>query len=284
MSLTTPLSNADATIVAAGIWTGINTETKIAGLTNQSYSGQLQGIGSQVKIITIDGGDDLHEYVPADPEDGFNALDLEIVTDDSVWVKADQAAYFNVAIDRVVAAAGATDHLRLKAEAKGKKAALKIDTYIASVWAADAGVDLGTAVDLSAEGAAYDYLLDSLVLFEGNGTDLVAVGSQAFINSLIRDRRFTQGTPAGQAALYNGVIGEAGGITVVKSNVQGADTVLMRSHREAVASVKTVDEVTRYELGAAGFGEAVKGLIVYGAKIVHPECAGAGTVVFTSGD
>lgn len=270
MALTTPLSAADATVVAAGFLAQIQAEARIASQTNRDYTGQIVGRGSSVKVILPDLVT-MKDYVP-----GVTSITPDAVSDEDVTITVDQAKYWAVSLDDVIANAGAAGELDAVAASAGATAALTLDQHIAGVWADDAGVDLGTDVDLSGTGAAYEYLLDAMVSVADQGSELVAVVPTAFKAQLLRDARFV-GT--GFTAQYNGQVGQAAGFAIIESNVQGSNTVLIRSHREAVASVVSLSKVERYR-PESSFSDAVKGLVVYGAKVVRPDSTAAGTVIY----
>lgn len=272
MSFVVPLSEADRIVIASGFHFEIKKQAVIAGLTDRSYTGQIVGQGSRVKIIKpIEAT--LQDYVP-----DTTVITPENVDDDALWLEVDQAKYWAVKLDDVKANAGQRGELEAVATAAGRATALAVDEYIASVWAANAGVDLGTDVDVSGTGAAYDYLLDTTVSLADQGSEMVAFVPTAFKAQLLRDHRFV-GT--GFTAQYSGQVGQVAGIAVVETNVQGADTILVRSTADAIASVVSLDMVEMYR-PESSFADAVKALIVYGAKVVRPSSAAAGTVVYTT--
>lgn len=271
-NLTTPTGNADVVILHAGFLAALQKKAVIASQTNRAYTGEITGKGSSVKLILPDLVT-LADYVP-----GTTSIVPTAVSDTYAILTANQAKYWAVSLDDVIANTGAAGELEAVAASAGTTSALTVDAHIASVWAADAGVDLGTAVDVYSTGAAYDYILDATEALADQGTDLVAFVPTAFKNQLLRDVRFA-GT--GFTAQFTGQVGQVAGVAIVESNVQGTDTVLIRSHTEAVASAVTLNKVERYRPQDA-FSDAVKGLVVYGAKVVRPDSCGAGTVIYAA--
>lgn len=269
MALTVPLSAADVVSVQAGFLRQLQTEAVIASQTNREYTGQIVGQGSSVKVILPDLVT-LTDYVP-----NVTTIVPSAVSDTDVTLTVNQAKYFAVKLDDVTANAGAAGELEAVAASAGETTANDVDAHIATVWAAGAGIDLGTDVDISGTGAAYDYLLDVMVAAAGKGKDRVAIVPTAFKAQLLRDNRFVG---SGFTAQYNAQIGQVAGIAIVEDEA-ATDTVLVRSHREAVASVVSLSKVERYRPESA-FADAVKGLVVYGAKVIRPGSTGAGTVIF----
>ena len=103
-----------------------------------------------------------------------------------------------------------------------------------------------------------------------------------FYGLLRKDTRFVAGAESAHSTLLNGVVGEAAGMTILKSNnapaakggsasaqtdegnVIIAGTNAATTFAEQIAKV----EATRKE---KGFDDIVKGLHLYGAKVVRPE-------------
>ena len=81
------------------------------------------------------------------------------------------------------------------------------------------------------------------------------------------------GTQAGDRKLANGVVGEAAGFTILKSNnvpnTTGTKYKILAGHSIATAYVEQILDVQTYK-PEKRFGDAVKGLHVYGAKVVRP--------------
>lgn len=268
MALNNPLSEADATIVSANILTGYAKRNRIAQLTNQNYSGQVQGVGSTVKVVSL-ADVTIGDYVPGE------AITREALSDTSVLLTVDQAKYFSFGIDDTATISGAGSYLAAASERTGVRVSETIDAHIAAVMSDDAGVveGLGTAespVDLSDAGKAYEFLVTLRTALADTGSDLVAIVPSAFVGKLLTDSRFV-GT--GQDALFNGEVGQAAGFRIVESNViaavEGNYTVLATSDMEAVATAISINKTERYR-PEAEFSDAVKGLAVFGAKVIRP--------------
>jgi hypothetical protein len=95
-----------------------------------------------------------------------------------------------------------------------------------------------------------------------------------FHGLLLKDDRFVRsGTMAGDRRLANGEVGEAAGFTILNSNnvpqTAGAKYKIIAGHAQATSYVEQVLDVQTYK-PEKRFGDAVKGLHVYGAKVVRP--------------
>ena len=78
----------------------------------------------------------------------------------------------------------------------------------------------------------------------------------------------------GDRRLANGEVGEAAGFSILKSNnvpnTAGAKYKIFAGHSMATTYVEQVLDVQTYK-PEKRFGDAVKGLHVYGAKVVRPD-------------
>jgi hypothetical protein len=96
-----------------------------------------------------------------------------------------------------------------------------------------------------------------------------------FHGLLLKDDRFVRsGTAKGDRARANGEVGEAAGFTVLKSNdvpnTSGAKYMIMAGHSIATSYAEQVLDVQTYK-PEKRFGDAVKGLHLYGAKVVRAD-------------
>jgi len=96
-----------------------------------------------------------------------------------------------------------------------------------------------------------------------------------FHGLLLKDERFiSSGTNVGDAARRNAEVGEAAGFSILKSNnvpnTGAAKYRIFAGHSIATAYVEQIIDVQTYK-PEKRFGDAVKGLHVYGAKVVRPE-------------
>ena len=145
--------------------------------------------------------------------------------------------------------------------------------------AVPSGNKIGTVGDPVAptKDDAYEYLVDlGVLLDEGNVPidDRFVIVPAWFHGLLLKDDRFVRsGTFRGDARLANGEVGEAAGFRILKSNnvpnTSGAKFKIIAGHRLATSFAEQVLDVQTYK-PEKRFGDAVKGLHVYGAKVVRP--------------
>lgn len=103
------------------------------------------------------------------------------------------------------------------------------------------------------------------------------VVSPDFYALLLQDSRFVEGTEAGHNTLLNGVVGQVRGFTVVKSNnvphkSASPDTQsILAGTNAAVTFAQQVSNVEAMRM-QTDFADMVRGLDLYGAKVIRPEC------------
>ncbi len=246
-----------------------------ANVCNRDYEGEIQGGGATVKIASI-GDVSIGDY-----EKDTDIADPEVLTDDDQSLSIDQQKYFNFYVDSIDRAQQNVNVLdeAMRRSAWGLRAAA--DTYLAGVMETAVPGDnkigsLGTP-KVPTKDDAYEYLVDLGVLLDEANVPIdgrFVVVPAWFHGLLLKDERFIKaGTRRSDAALANGEVGEAAGFSILKSNnvpnTSGAKYRIMAGHAIATAYVEQVVDLQTYK-PEKRFGDAVKGLHVYGAKVVRP--------------
>lgn len=241
---------------------------------NRDYEGDIRVAGNTVKIASI-GNVTVDDYTKDTP-----IGDPEILTDETQTLSISQQKYFHFfvdSIDRAQMNVNVLDEAMNRASWQLRDAA---DTYIAGLMSAavPAGNTIGTAVTPQVPTAddAYEYLVDLGVLLDEANTPLsgrFCVVPAWFHGLLLKDDRFVRsGTAMGDRRLMNGEAGEAAGFTILKSNnvpnTAGEAYRIIAGHRIATTYAEQVLDVQAYRPEQL-FGDAVKGLHVYGAKVVR---------------
>lgn len=248
-----------------------------AGVVNRDYEGEIGAQGDRVKINAI-GDVTIKAYTKNADIDAPEEL-----TSSQQELIINQANYFNFAVDDVDRAQARPD---VMAEAM-RRAAFGLrntaDSYLAGLMrdAIGAANSIGTTgspkTDLGTAGKAYEYLVDLGTLLNESDTpdDRWVIVPPWFHGALLKDDRFVKsGTDSADARLLNGMVGRAAGFNVLISNnvpSATASTVfriiagspIATSYAEQVVEVEAFRPERR-------FGDAVKGLHVFGAKVVRP--------------
>jgi hypothetical protein len=249
------------------------------GVVNRDYEGEITAAGDTVRINNI-GRVTVRDYVKNTDMVAPDALD-----DAQTLLLIDQQKYFNFQVDDV-------DQVQQKPkvmnEAMSEAAyalALQVDTYLASLYTDSdtlnhLGTDGAPKTDLGTAGRAYEYLVDlSVVLDEANVPNMSrwVIVPPWFEGALLKDQRFVSfGTVGNLATLSNGMIGRAAGFDVLKSNnvsssagnTVGSTFRLMAGSPMAISMADQITSTEAYR-PEKRFGDAVKGLHVWGSKVIR---------------
>lgn len=247
-----------------------------ANVCSRNYEGEVREAGNTVKIASV-GDVSIGDYVKdtdiADPQE---------LTDSELSLLIDQAKYFHFYVDSIDRA---QQNVNVLDEAMRRSAwALreKADGFLAGLM--DAAVPAGNKIgslatpEVPTKDDAYEYLVDLGVMLDEANVPLdgrFVVVPAWFHGLLLKDDRFVKaGTMRSDIALANGQVGEAAGFRILKSNnvpnTSATKYKIIAGHSVATAYVEQIVDLQTYK-PEKRFGDAVKGLHVYGAKVVRPE-------------
>jgi N4-gp56 family major capsid protein len=292
------ISNFNATVWSRSILENLNKRHVFAGVMNRDYEGEVK-MGDTVKINSI-GRVTVKDYTRNAGAGGTAASPTiagidrpEILQGSALFLTIDQAKYFNFEIDDVDKY---QQQPKLMSQAtKEASYSMKnvVDLFAGSTLQAGvAGTTDGTGNRLDARtigtGAgdddAYEALVDLKVKLKENDVDdddLWVVVPPWFTGMLEKDVRFTNyGTSQNRATLENGRIGRAAGFEIMESNnlsgatagtlaVAGGVYTIIAGSRTAATFADQLDKVEAFR-PQDGFNDALKGLHIYGAKVVRP--------------
>ncbi|MFM9904816.1 MAG: P22 phage major capsid protein family protein [Pyrinomonadaceae bacterium] len=242
---------------------------------NRDYEGEVREAGNTVKIGSI-GDVSIGDY-----EKDTDIADPEVLTDDDQSLLIDQSKYFNFYVDSVDRAQQNVNVLdeAMRRSAWGLRAAA--DAFLAAAMELAVPTDnkigsIATPI-VPTKANAYEYLVDLGVLLDEANVPIdgrFVVVPAWFHGLLLKDDRFIKaGTRRSDTALANGEVGEAAGFSILKSNnvpnTTGTKYKIMAGHSIATAYVEQIVDLQTYQ-PEKRFGDAVKGLHVYGAKVVRP--------------
>lgn len=250
------------------------------GMVNRDYEGSISGAGDRVKINSI-GRVTVFDYTK-----NVDMPAPEVLTDAQRELIINQAKGFNFLIDDVDKA---QTQPKVMAEAT-REAAYSLsdvtDQFVASLYV-DAGTNLGSTVaprTLAAASDAYDLLVETSVALDeksiSRGNRQVVVPPW-FFGLLSKDNRFVGAGVSSDAILRNGFQGSAAGFSIVMSNNVptatdpaagggGTSFKIQASTPQARSFAEQIVETEAYR-PERRFADALKGLHVYGGKVVRPE-------------
>ena len=245
--------------------------------TNQQYSGEIKGLGDTVRILGV-GKPTVTEH---DLLDGDISLSTpEKVSDTSVSLVIEKAAYFNYAVGDIDKAQGAGKVLSVLNEEASQEVANKIDKYIADLVNPDSAQYIEavkyTKTNVTAANvmATLDACQAMLYANDVSPATEVEMILPPWMYMLFRQAYQNKDTD-NSMYLSNGKVAKYGNMTIKMSNnvsVKNDGTrdvyyIQVRTKRAiAFASSEAHTEAYRPE---ASFSDAVKGFKLYGAKIVR---------------
>lgn len=246
--------------------------------TNQSYSGEIKGLGDTVRILGV-GKPTVTEHSLIDGDILLSTP--EKVSDTSVSLVVDKAAYFNYAVGDIDKAQGAGKVLSVLNEEASQEVANKIDIHIANLVNPDSGtVGLQNFTKTQITNANVMATLDACqaMLYANDVSPATEVEMilPPWLYMLFRQAYQNKDTDNSEY-LTNGKVARYGNMTIKMSNnvaIKNDGTrdvyyVQIRTKRAiAVAMSEAHTEAYRPE---SSFSDAVKGFKLYGAKIVRPK-------------
>ena len=251
----------------------------LPAISNTDYEGEISGQGDKVVIRTVPAVT-INDYA--------GTITTQELTTAKVEMLIDKAKYYSFKVDDVLAAQADINMLDGASTdaSEGMRIAVETDVLSAAVTGA---TSIGSQTSITSANILENILLMSKQLDELNIPEegRFIVLSPEFI-SLLKQSELRQAYVTGDATspLRNGQVGMVDRFNVFQSNMvytpaSGADsgyTHVLAGHPKALsfASQFTNTETVRME---STFGDQVRGLKVYGSKVVTPDalCVGKWT-------
>jgi N4-gp56 family major capsid protein len=262
----------------AKILVALRKNTVAGALVNRDYEGEIRRQGDSVKITSIND-------VTIGTYTVHTDITVEDIDDATRSLLIDQAKYFAVELDDVerAQAVNGGGALAQAVDNASYQLASTADAFLLDLMndAAEAtGNDLGTVAVHTTTRNLYDAFVDlSVKLDEANVPDegRFVVISPAVHGRLLKLTEFiSAGDAAGSATRANGRVGEVAGLQVYKSNNLPAVTDAAATGGLAVAGYRGAttfaEQIVSVEAARMEkrFADMVKGLHVYGGKVVRP--------------
>ena len=251
-----------------------------AGLVNRDYEGDIKKQGDTVHINTI-GEVTIGTYTK---DTDFSTGPQALTATDSTLV-INQAKYFNFAVDDIDTAQAAGDIMDKAMQRAAYGLADAADKYLADQLAAAIttanGNQVGTtAVALTKENVYENIVKMKTILDKANvpTTGRWLVVPPEMVALILQDDRFvkTGGTKA-EDTLANGWVARAVGFDIYESNncnstsASSTTTYTITAGDEGACTYAEQISDTEAYRPEKRFADAVKGLHLYGAKVVDPK-------------
>lgn len=262
-------------------------------ITNRNYEGEIANYGDRVKINQI-GDVDVNNYAAG------TDIAYQTMADASQFLDVDQQKYFAINLDDVDAAQANVDLMVAYSQQAAYKIADTVDQSIAGLHS-QAGViaNLGTTASPLTVTAADSTggNVGILELFRRIGTALTKnnvpkpgryiILSPDMVGRLFERNVDIVGVSQQQEAVSNGYVGRFGGFDIFESN-NVADVGTVATPKQKIiagtnAAITFAQQISKIEgvRRENQFADAVRGLYVYGRKVVLPGALACATVTPT---
>ncbi len=264
------ITNFIPTIWSENLYSALDKKYIAVAHCTREYEGEIKNKGSVVKICGV-GNIDVTDYTK-----DTDMANPQSLSDTVTELAIDQAKCFNFQIDDIdrtqctprlmdAAMKVAADSLANAADKYVFKIAAESDSY-------------GVSSDTYPENIIDCIIEAREILYENNVSDTnnIVLEVSPFVGRLLLKAKFLLSSDNTEA-LENGCIGKIAGCKVfITPNIAIEETgknpihhCIMRTTR-AIAFAEQLSEIDAYR-PEKRFADAVKGLHIYGAKVVHPE-------------
>ncbi len=263
------IKNFISTVWSENLYQALDKQYIAVANCNREFEGDIREKGSTVKICGL-GEVNVSEYVK-----NSNMSNPETLSDSCRELVIDQAKCFNFQIDDIDRAQSTPKLMEAAMKNAANALANDADQYIYSLFGGAGSTITETAVTVD---NIIDLLIDArTTLFANNVSDPHDIVFEVTpeIAGLILKAKVSLATD-NTDALENGCIGSIGGCKIYVSNnlcrIEGDVTIehkcLARTKR-AIAFAEQISEIDAYR-PELRFADAVKGLHLYGAKVIYP--------------
>lgn len=245
-------------------------------IVNRNYEGEVSRFGDTVRINSI-GAVSVSNYTK-----NSNHAAPETLSDSQMVLVIDQAKMFNFQIDDIDRAQQNPKLMSAAMREAAYALAAEVDLHIANLL--DTETPAGnTLADVSFDATFEDYyeaLVDLGVKLDENNAPAdgrFAVMKPSVVGVLRKDDRFVSfGTEANRAVAAGGtgVLGTIAGFNILVSNRvpngNGGNPQIQAGHSWATTLADQIESLEAYR-PELRFADAMKGLHVYGSKVIRPE-------------
>jgi N4-gp56 family major capsid protein len=252
------------------------------GIVNRDYEGEIKEKGNTVKINSIGA------VTVSDHTKNTDISAPEALNDSDQVLVIERAKYFNFQVDDVDRAQQMPSVMDQAMQEAAFALGDAADQYVAGLYTGAHTNNLigstASPTSVTSASAAYEQLVDLGVLLTQSNVPTSqrwAVVPPWFYGLLQKDDRFVKaGTAMTDQVLRNGQIGEAAGFRVLQSNnvpqTAGTKYRIIAGHPMAISFAEQINKVEAYR-PERRFADAMKGLHLYGAKLVRNTAIAVGT-------
>jgi hypothetical protein len=247
-------------------------------VVNRDYEGEINEAGDTVRITSVS-RPAIGTYVP-----GSTTITPEKLNTGQRTLLVDQSKYWAFSIDDVDKRQAKSNLIPQAMSEAAYSLADVVDQYVAGLYTQIASANflnvVGSPIDTyTLPTDAYDKVLVPLrtKLTKANvpTTGRYVIVPPELYASLLLDSRFIKSNEAGtDAGLRNGLVGRAANFDIYESNncpiPTGDTTVVQAGVAAAITFAEQINKTEAYR-PESSFSDAVKGLALYGAKVIRPD-------------
>lgn len=273
--------------------------TVFSDIANTDYEGEIKSKGDKVIIRTVPDVT-IRDYV--------KGQDLNYETPDgtAVELEINKAKYYAMRIDKIDEVQNDIKQMDKWSDDAGKRLAIALDTDVLSNFYSDADSDnVGTTAGAVSGGYNLGSTSAAISLITGatSGTNINVIDAIMYAEAVLSEqnvpedserwivlptwacmllqtsdlrRADSMGAPASQDVLRNGKLGRLGQFTIYRSNnlpTVGTDTIIPFGHKSGLTFASQLVDTETLPHPTA-FGTIMRGLQVYGYKVVKGESIG----------
>ena len=262
------ITNFISTVWSENLYQALNRQYVAAHNCNREFEGDIREQGSVVKICGV-GDIAIQDYVK-----NANIGAPSTLTDTLRELVIDQAKYFNFQIDDVDRAQSNPKLMEAALKTAASALANQADSFILSKCS-EAGSTISETVTAD---NIIDTLLKALTRLQENNvadpSDIIFEVSPAVAELIMKAKI---GLSNGSDVMEKGCIGNLAGAKIFVSNnvvkaseSGGVKYTCMARTKRSIAYAEQLSEIEAYR-PELRFADAMKGLLLYGAKVVYPE-------------
>lgn len=269
MAVANTVTNFQQTIWSKSILRSLDKITSLRNHCNFQYEKDSKN-AKEVKILSVN-RPTIRTYVPGTP------LQRESAADSSQILQLNQYRYFNFEVEDIVKAQSVPGLMEALTDEAGKGLALEGDLYVAEVIkaAADGGDVAVSSSEIALTASnAMSSVEDGFATLYGNDckvSDTFYLELAPKVFTTYR-QQLTELSTNNPEILKKGAVGKINNAYVCVENCLPKSATayynILRTEK-AVAFAEQIDKVEKYRPEDA-FTDAVKGLYVFGAKVVRP--------------
>jgi N4-gp56 family major capsid protein len=260
------------------------------GVVNRDYEGEITAAGDTVRITSIS-RPTVGTYTP-----GSTTITPEQLVDAQRTLVIDQVKYWAFQVDDVNQRQVLGDVIPAATAEAAYALADVVDQYVAGLYTQASAsnvvsavtVDLTSPTSWDAEAAkAYNEILIPLKV-KLDEANVPTMGRYAVLppwlhGVLLRDPRFVKVNESGtDEGLRNGQVGRAAGFDILMSNNCPVPTannyVVTAGNSSAITFAEQINKTEAYR-PESSFSDAIKGLAMYGSRVVRPEALAYATAI-----